>query len=148
MSKIIHILFSIEKHSDAVRIQSALLEAGYEAFLIDLTEDNAEIYASRVKPDQGQLFLVLDALGFSSTTVDGGCYYNYTPQNLVTVLTSPAASYGDIFDKRINYTISFLVTSPSDVTYMREHFPHIYHVDYLSDYHTLPVYLDQLDWRF
>lgn len=146
--KSICIITSPETSDIAERIESILLYAGYEPFVVIKSYDNVYLSITEIRPEDCQLIISVDGFGFEKAAADGGSYFNRTPVNVLAILFNHAADYETFLKRRINYTVSFLVPGEEDVVFFRSNLKHIYHVDSYSSLEDLPAYLETFDWRF
>lgn len=148
MKKRILILYHPEHKSRVDEIRPILEDADYYVHVSEVDAETIYDIIPTIAYNTCELVLTFDAFGFDRMNIDGGSYFNYTPVNVLSILFGPAENYAGTLKQRINYTISFLVPSDADVSFFREHLPHIYQVSVLASPDELPSYLDTMDWRF
>ena len=146
--KILQILYDYAHLRQAIELQGVLLSAGYDAELVEKTEEDIYSYIPSVTPSNCQMLVSVNAFGFEKSAVDGGSFYNRTPVNTVAVLYDPIETYSPCLKQRINYTTSFLSLDINGSSYIEKNHPHIYHARSIKSIDAIPSYLNELDWRY
>ena len=145
--KHIDLVYEVFDKEDAESIYQLLVSAGeYEVQKV-LLEDEIVSYLTSVNEEKTQLILSLNMAGFRAVGSDENLLINSLPMNIVTVLTHKPEIYASYLERRMNYTISFLLLK-NDVSDIREKYGHIYCVETIDAYPDIIDYLKQLDWRF
>lgn len=152
--KTIHILYSSilnqQQKQLAQKISSILHKAGYQTKLICLnTNEEIKNYITCTSTSDRQLIITINMSGFGLSTTGNDPALNTVPVNIVNYINTSPKLFDVHFHKSINYTMSFILNSKISENYIKENYPHIFHVtstESLTDF--LPAYLEKLDWRY
>ena len=148
MSKSIHILYDTPDELTASTLEQLLNKEGYSVTIIPWAQAATQNYIYSVTAQDCQLIIAVNMIGLSYLSSDGGLSMNSIPMNIAVVMTRDIRPYTPLLEKRINYTISFLLRSEEEVSFVTMHYPHIYQVKALSSLSDITSYISELDWRF
>lgn len=152
--KQIHILYNTVINKDqkkiADRLSGVLKKNGYKVTSYGFQNDEQiKDYVSTVTPHNCQLILTINMTAFSFVTTENSTALNTLPMNIVNYIDISPEIFKFQLEKRVNYTMSFIVSSSSAKQYITTNFPHIFHVDATTSIQDfLPDYLEKLDWRY
>ena len=134
----------------ATHLSSVLKKANYKTKIVPINSDtDTDNLIKSTNSDTCQLILSVNMAGYNLLSTDFSPSLNHLTINIVNYIDYPPEIFNLLFDMRINYTMSFLFSTKEAADYVMEHHPYVRNVFFTSslvDY--LPVYLDELDWRY
>lgn len=134
----------------AKKLSSILKKENYETSLVPIRSDvDTDKFIKSIHPSLCQLALSINMAGYTLLSTDSAPSLNHLTINIVNYIDYPADIFDVLFDMRLNFTMSFLFSTKENTEYVREKHPslrHVYYAPCIEEY--LPVYLNELDWRY
>lgn len=134
----------------AEQYSAVLRDAGYttELFCLNSVDETIK-YMPKPKTGNCQMVISLNLAGFHLMTTGNCSSMNHLTVNIVNLIDCSPKMFSFNLKQRMNYTMSFILSSEEDANYMKENFPHIRNVYWSSSFaEFLPAYLEELDWRY
>ena len=143
-------LINDEQKQLAATLSSVLKKNNYGTELLPIrTEAETEQFLLSTNPETCQLILSINMAGYNLLNTDTTPALNHLMTNIVNYINLSPDIFSYLFNMRMNFTMSFLFDSVENAEYVKNHHPHIRNVfgtSSIEDF--LPVYLEELDWRF
>lgn len=122
----------------------------YETHSIPIRSDaDTDRFIKSTNPDTCQLVISLNMAGYNLLSTDYSPALNHLTINIVNYIDCPPELFDILLGLRMNFTMSFLFSPPEHANYIKEHHPslrNVFGVSSIEDF--LPVYLEELDWRY
>lgn len=139
-----------EQKKLANRLSSVLKKNNYETKIVPIRSDvDTDELIKSTDPTNCQLILSVNMAGYNLLSTDAAPSLNHLTVNIVNYINFPPEIFDVLFDMRMNFTMSFLFSSNENAEYVKKNHPflrHVYSAPSIDDY--LPVYLEELDWRY
>lgn len=143
-------LLDQEQKKLATQLSSTLKKNGYETKLVPIrSELDTDRLIKSIHPETCQLILTVNMAGYNLLNTDAAPALNHLTINIVNYINFPPEIFDVLFDMRMNFTMSFLFASKKDADYVTKKHPRLRNVfcaPGINDF--LPVYLNELDWRY
>lgn len=143
-------LIDNEQKKLAARLSSILKKNNYETKLVPIRTDiDTDNLIRSIHPEACQLILSINMAGYNLLSTDAAPSLNHLTINIVNYISFPPEIFDVLFDMRMNYTMSFLFSTSENAEYVKKKHPflrNVYSAPSIDDY--LPVYLEELDWRY
>lgn len=134
----------------ATRLSSVLKKNNYETKIVPIRTDiDTDRLIKSTNPENCQLILSVNMAGYNLLSTDAAPSLNHLTVNIVNYIDFPAEIFDVLFDMRMNFTMSFLFSTNANAEYVKKKHPflrNVYSAPSIEDY--LPVYLEELDWRY
>lgn len=139
-----------EQKTLAAHLSSVLKKHSYETKIVPIkTDTDTDNLIKSTTPETCQLILSVNMAGYNLLSTDSSPSLNHLTVNIVNYINYPPEIFDLIFDMRINYTMSFLFSSKETADYVTKNHPRLRNVFFSSSIDDfLPVYLEELDWRY
>lgn len=139
-----------EQKKLAAHLSSILKKSKYETKIVPIrTDTDTDHLIKSVTPETCQLILSVNMAGYNLLSTDSAPSLNHLTINIVNYIDFPPEIFDLIFDMRINYTMSFIFNAKEAADYVKKKHPllrHVFSTSSIDDF--LPVYLEELDWRY
>lgn len=139
-----------EQKKLAATLSAILKKNGYETNLLPIqSEADSDHFIRSLTPATCQLILSVNMAGYNLLSTDFSPALNHLMINIVNYITYPPEIFDMLLGLRMNFTMSFLFSSQENADYVKKHHPflrNIFGTSSIEDY--LPVYLEELDWRY
>lgn len=139
-----------QQNTLAAHLSSVLKKHSYETKIIPIqTDTDTDHLIKSTTPETCQLILSINMAGYNLLSTDSAPSLNHLKINIVNYIDYPPEIFDLIYDMRINYTMSFLFSSKEAADYVTKKHPQLRNVFFSSSIDDfLPVYLEELDWRY
>ncbi len=139
-----------EQKTLATHLSTVLKKSKYDTKIVPIHSDtDTDNLIRSIDPETCQLILSINMAGYNLLSTDSAPSLNHLTINIVNYIDFPPEIFDLIFDMRLNYTMSFLFSTKQAADYVKHKHPLLRHVFFTSSIDEfLPVYLEELDWRY
>lgn len=143
-------LLNSDQRKLAATLTSVLKKSGYETHSLPIqSEGDTDHFIKSTTPGTCQLILSLNMAGYNLLSTDYSPALNHLMINIVNYITYPPDVFDMLLELRMNFTMSFLFSSQKAADYVKKkhHFlRNVFGTSCIEEF--LPVYLEELDWRY